>query len=261
MLTNLFDAVPIHLFFFGIALYIYCAFEIGFQIGKRTRTPYGDDAPSAMGPMVGGVLAMLGFVLAFTFSMVASHHDRRKINVLEDANAIGTAYLRTDLIGSPEKETIKQLLREYVDNRLQPRDDREKVKKMTQKAAEQQRLIWEEVLSAAKNAANKHMSLYVRSINHMFDVNEKRITSAIRNRIPESIWLTLYAISAFTMITIGVQAGITQWRRLVVLIPLILAFAALTTVIEDLDRPLSGIIKVGQESMIELQRNMGEWVK
>lgn len=65
---------------------------------------------------------------------------------------------------------------------------------MPKKASEQRNLIWEQVLSAARNEANKHIALLVRAINRMFDVNEKRVTSAILNCIPESIWLTLYAI-------------------------------------------------------------------
>ena len=80
--------------------------------------------------------------------------------------------------------------------------------------------------------------------------------AAFSNRIPGSIWLALLVISALTMMTIGAQAGLSKSRRLVAVIPLIMAFSALTTVVVDLDRPQKGLITVGQEAMTNLQSSM-----
>ena len=85
---------------------------------------------------------------------------------------------------------------------------------------------------------------------------KKRVTAAIYNRIPDSIWLMLLATSILTMVTVGTQVGFSMSRRLIAIVPLALAFAALTTVILDLDRPQTGLIKVGQQAMISLQRCM-----
>ena len=84
----------------------------------HAKTRQDKEAPISLGPMVGGLLGMLAFVLAFTFSMASSQHDLRKQNVLEEANSIGTAYLRADLIDKQHGTEVKRLLREYVDVRL-----------------------------------------------------------------------------------------------------------------------------------------------
>ncbi|MCP4578373.1 MAG: hypothetical protein GY846_19040 [Deltaproteobacteria bacterium] len=253
---GVFETIPIYLLYFGITLFILLSFEIGFRIGKHTLARSAKDVSGALGPMVGGVLGMLAFILAFTFSMVASHHDHRKQNVLDDANAINTAYLRADLVEEPHKTEIKRLLKEYVDVRLLREPDKESVEKLMIRSAELHNLIWAQALSASKETPGANIGLLIRSINNMFDMHEKRLTTAIRNRIPERIWITLFIISSLTMITLGVQVSISRGRRLVAVIPLALAFAALATIIVDLDRPLGGVITVGQEAMIDLQGKM-----
>jgi hypothetical protein len=116
---SIFGSLPITGIFVGILLLILASCEAGYRFGKHARTDQDKEAPSSIGAMVGGLLGMLGFVLAFTFSMAASQHDLRKQNVLDEANSIGTAYLRTDLIDKQYGIEVKRLLREYVDVRLQ----------------------------------------------------------------------------------------------------------------------------------------------
>jgi hypothetical protein len=95
------------------------------------------------------------------------------------------------------------------------------------------------------------------SIIDIINTHEKRLTAATRNRIPGSIWLTLYVIAAFAMITMGSQIGLAKTRRLIQVIPLALVFSALMTLVADLDRPAElGLIKVSQEAMISLQESM-----
>ena len=101
----------------------------------------------------------------------------------------------------------------------------------------------------------------IQSTNDVIDMHEKRVTGALRNRIPGSVWIALFAITALTMITMGVQVGLTGKRRLVAVIPMILAFAVLVTLVVDLNRPQSGLITVGQQSMVDLQSSMGSETK
>jgi purine-cytosine permease-like protein len=98
--------------------------------------------------------------------------------------------------------------------------------------------------------------LAIQSVNEVIDMHETRVTSGLRNRIPASVWIALFAITALTMITMGVQIGFTGKRRLVAVIPMSLAFAVLVTLVVDLDRPQRGLIIVGQQSLIDLQRSM-----
>jgi hypothetical protein len=206
----------------------------------------------------GGLLAMLAFVLAFTFSMASSQNDVRKQNVLEEANYIGTSYLRADLLDKQYEIEVKRLLREYVKARLEAAAG-SNIDVAIAKSVEFHNLLWAQVSSAAGESPNTNTSLMVQSINDVIDMHEKRITGALRNRIPDVVWIALVAIVALTMITMGTQVGFTGKRRLVAVFPLILAFAVLVTLVVDLNRPQSGLITVGQQSMADLQISMGRF--
>jgi hypothetical protein len=101
----------------------------------------------------------------------------------------------------------------------------------------------------------------IQSINEVIDMHEKRLTGVQRNRIPDSVWIALIVITALTMTTLGVLVGFTGKRRQAVVVALSLAFAVLVSLVADLDRPQSGLITVGQQSMISLQSSMARGAK
>ncbi len=259
MNLDLFDSLPIAGVYVAVAVLMLACGEAGYRLGVRAQTRQDKEAPASLGPMVGGLLGMLAFVLAFSFSMASSQHDLRKKNVLEEANAVGTAYLRADLLDNPFGIEVKRLLRGYVETRLEAA--RGSVLTALPKSVEIHGQLWAQVSSAARASPGTNTALMIQSINDVIDMHEKRVTGALRNRIPGSVWLSLIAITALTMIAIGTQAGLTGKRRLVAMIPLVLAFSALATLVVDLDRPQSGLITVGQQSMVDLQRSMGRETK
>jgi len=229
---GIFDFLPIWNLYIGMALSLLLSFEIGYQ---------------------------LAFVLAFTFAMASSQHNLRKLSVLEEANIIGTTYLRADLIGERDETKVKQLLQEYVDGRvyaIQMGMDKVIMKRALARSVEIQEQLWAQVSSAAKKEPNLNTGLLVQSVNSLIDIHQKRVTAGLYNRIPSSIWLVLLAIAVFTMMTMGSQARLSKSRRLTAVIPLIMAFTALTAVVLDLDRPQEGMITVGQEAMIDLQSSL-----
>jgi hypothetical protein len=213
--------------------------------------------------MVSGLLGMLAFVLAFTFSIAASHHSSRKQNVLDETNAVGTAYLRSDLLEMQHTKEIKQLLREYVDLRLRAVENIRlrgtsgaHVDAVLKRSVAIHNLLWTEASAAAIKAPSFNTSLVIESINNVIEMHEKRVTAGLRNRIPISIWIAVLAICILTMITMGTQIGFTGKRRLVAVIPLSMAFAALLVLAVDLNRPQKGLIIVGQQAMVNLQSIM-----
>lgn len=257
MNLELFDALPIAGIYVFVAVLMVLCGEVGYQVGVRAKTRQDKDAPASLGPMVGGLLGMLAFLLAFTFSMAASQYDLRKRNVLEEANSIGTAYLRADLIDRQYAIEMKSFLRQYVDARLEAASGSELgLHTGIARSEELHKLLWAQGTLAARDSPDTNTSLMVQSINDVVDMHGKRVTGALRNRIPGSVWLSLITIVALTMITLGTQIGLTGKRRLVAVIPLVLAFSSLVTLVVDLNRPQSGLILVGQQSMIDLQRSM-----
>lgn len=253
---GLFESFPVVGVYVVITLIILVSCEAGYQFGKRVRWRQDKEASISLGPMVGGLLSMLAFVLAFSFSMAASQHEQRKQNVLAEANAVGTAYLRSDLIAGEYGKEVKRLLKEYVDIRLQVADRRD-LDAVLARSVEIHKLLWAQVSSAALASPTVNTSLMIQSINDVIDLHEKRVNARLRNRIPGAVWIALFAISVLSMITMGTQIGLTGKRRLVTVIPLSLAFAVLVTLVVDLDRPQKGLITVGQQALVNLQSTMG----
>jgi hypothetical protein len=256
----LLDSFSIGELYFGMLMILLISFETGYQITKYSSLTNEKQGFNFTSPMVGGLLGMLAFVLAITFGMAAGQHNDRKQNVLNEANAIGTAYLRADLLSEPHQTTVKKLLKEYVDIRIDiiGKTDKNIINKTLDRSEEINNLVWSEVSTAVKQDPLPYSGTIIESINEMIDINQIRITGAIYNRIPHTFWLIFLAISVLTMVTMGFQARISKARRLIAVIPLIIAFTTLTEVILDLDRPQEGMITVGQEAMINMQKSLKE---
>jgi len=98
--------------------------------------------------------------------------------------------------------------------------------------------------------------LFIQSLNEMIDLDETRVTAG-RNRIPDSIWLTLYFMAVLTMAAMGYQFGLTGEHSWPVTILLVLVFTTVIMLIADLDRPQAGLLKVSQQAMIDLIDKIG----
>lgn len=248
------ETMPIAGVYLCIVLLILAACEAGILIGRHhRRTRQDEGALTSVGPMVGGLLGMLAFVLAFTFSMAATHHGNRKQDVLTEAIHIGTAWLRADLLGDARGTQMKRLLGEYVDVRLRAARPGGDVQAALKRSLEIHDLLWTQASSAALEHPGHNTALVVESINEVIDMHERRYVDAVRARIPGTIWIGLMAITVLTMGTLGLQVGLSGKRRLVGIVPIALAFSVLATLVLDLNRPQGGFITVGQQPMLDLQ--------
>lgn len=249
------ESLPIAGILVVVVLILFLACEVGYQLGKRAKTRKEVESPASLGSIVAGLLGMLAFVLAFTFSIASGHNDLRKLRVLEEANVVGTAYLRADLLPAEYGEEIKGLLRDYVDLRLQ-KVTVENYRAVLDRSEVIHGLLWTRVRGAALARPDTNSQLVVESINDLIDMHTTRAMAALFTRIPTSIWLALLAISTFCMLTMGVQIGFTGRRRLIAVIPMLFAFAVLVSLVVDLDRPQSGLITVSQKAMEDLQKKL-----
>jgi protein-S-isoprenylcysteine O-methyltransferase Ste14 len=255
---QLFDSLPLWGVFGVTVLVVSLSVEGGFRLGRhRGRRPEREEE-APVGSMVGATLGLLAFILAFTFGMAASRFDTRKELVLDEANAIGTTYLRAELLPEPERTQIRNLLREYVDVRL-PKGvlTHEKINQAIVRSEELQGQLWSQAVVMSEKTPNSVIAgLFIQSLNEVIDLHSKRVTAALRNRIPGSIWVALYFVAVFAMVAMGYHTGLTGRRSLVANIAIILAFSAVILLIADLDRPGEGVLKVSQQSMLDLQRQL-----
>lgn len=253
---SIIDGVRLWGFFLITAALVLLATEAGWRLGnyRRQRPEHEKDAP--VGTIVGATIGLLAFLLAFTFGMAGARFDARKQLVLQEANAIGTAYLRADLLPEPQRSDVRNLLRAYAALRVGGVTAIMTPEVMAKTSALHDRL-WAAAAAAGNQSPNSIVvGLFIQSLNEVIDLDETRITAG-RNRIPDIIWLALYAVTILTMAAMGYQFGLSGEHSWAVTTLLTLVFTTVILLIADLDRPQHGFLKVSQQAMIDLINKIG----
>ena len=256
MFSEFTDKIPLWGVLCMTIFIVWAAIEAGFWSGARLGKKPGFDNEVQITAITGAHLALLAFIFAFTFGMAASHYDDRKGVILDEANAIETAYLRTFLVADPQGEKIRALLRQYTGLRARASDP-DKILDILSGSTLLQSQIWDEIeaLAEGDQFTVKH-SLLVQSINEMFDLHQQRVFVGVGNRIPQTIWIALYAILLFSMIGMGFHSGIKGARSPIPSAALALSFSIVLFLIADLDRPRSGILRADQSMIVELSERL-----
>jgi hypothetical protein len=242
----------------SVILFILLA-EAGYRLGYLSRGKFDDNGKSQLGTVQGAILGLLALLLGFTFAMAMSRYDVRKQLVLDEANAIGTTYLRAQLFPEPRRQEVSNLLRRYVDVRLEfskADNDQKKIQEAKNKTEQVQNQLWSFGTAWGKEEPRSiPMGLFLRSLNDVIGLHAKRVT-ALENHVPEIILVLLYFVAMAAVGLLGYGCGVGGTRNLLVntLVPIIIA--AVILVIIDLDRPRRGLIRVSQQSMMDLRRSL-----
>lgn len=257
-LYGLLDDLPLLVLFAATVVVGFLSFEGGFRIGRwRSRRPE-QELEVVLRSMVGAMLGLLTFILAFTFWIAASHFDAARQALLNEANAIRTAYLRADLLTEPHRTEIRNLLREYVDVRLEGVRSG-KIKPAISRSEELHGQLWSQAVAARdKTSSPIFAGYFIQSLNEVIALHTRRVTVGLEFRIPNTIWLMLYAITTLAVASIGYHAGATRACRPLVVPAFVLIFSAVMLLIADLDRPQRGALRVSQQSLVDLRRTMSD---
>jgi hypothetical protein len=254
---QLLDPIPIAAVFILIAAVLLLAFEAGFRIGRwwQEKTPDEKEGPTSM--LVGSLLALMAFLLAVTMGMAADRFDTRRGLVLDEANAIGTTYLRAGYLPQPYAAESQELLREYVPLRINTAD-RAQLQANFARSTEIQNELWAKAEELARATPDSVvLGLYIDSLNQMIDLHETRVTAIIYARVPETVVILLILLAAFTMGMVGYSAGLTRHRSVLTATVLVVVLAAVLTLVIDLDRPREGFLQVSQQPLLDLQQQLG----
>jgi FtsH-binding integral membrane protein len=248
------DALVLTLILFGALL---AALAFGFWLGRRARATTDETAKSQSSTMQGAIIGVLALLLAFTLSMAITRYEARRQLVLEEANAIGTTYLRAKLLPEPYAAQAAKVLRQYVDNRLEFYNagvDAARLQADIDRAGQLQRQLWA-IATAVSTRDNRSIpaGLFVETLNGTIDLQAKRL-AATRNKVPEIVILLLFAVSIATATIVGYNSGLSNQRRLFAAVLLIVLITLIIWVLIDLDRPRRGLILISQQSMIDLQQ-------
>ena len=229
--------------------------ELGWRLGNRNRQRAEKEKEAPIGAVVGATLGLLAFLLAFTFGMAATRYDTRRSVVLQEANAIGTTYLRADLLPEPQRTETRNLLHEYAAMRVQGAATIMSPEGMAKTAALHDRL-WAAAATVDKKTDPVMVGLFLQSLNETIDLDAVRV-AALRNEVPDIIWYSLYIITILAMAEIGYQFGLSGTRSWTVTILLARVFTAVILLIADLDRPQQGLLQVSQQALIDLLNKVG----
>lgn len=244
------------IFFVGTLVLFMLTIEAGFWFGRWRHQRADPEQKSQTGTVLAALLALLGFLLAVSFGIAADRFAQRKALVLEEANAIGTAFLRTDFLPEPQATVSKKLFAEYADARLMPIETGDLDEAIRRSVAIQNKLWRQADVAAALHPRSVPVGLYVDALNSVIDLHEERVTVGLHYRIPPSLIWTLYLVAFLAMVIMGVNFGLSKTRNLLASVALVAAFAAVLLLIVDLDQVRQRLFSVPQTPLTDVRTSI-----
>jgi hypothetical protein len=252
----LFDRIPLWAVFTITLGVVIVPAEIGFRLGRFIGRRPRHETEHAVSILVAPALALLAFILAFTFNLAQERYQARRRVQFDLANALGTSYLRASFVGQPFQKEIKRLILAELDSYAGESDD-------ASMRASHKRIefmgdtLWRHATAAvATSGEPEFTALLVQSVNQTIDLSERRRHIFELERIPTAIWLALAALTVLSMGLMGYDGGMSSPTRSIAMVPLALAFCIVIFLIADLDRPLSGLLQPNQEVLLELRSSL-----
>jgi hypothetical protein len=233
--------------FFVVALLLFCA-EFGFRLGLRLHKTGDEARKNQIGSLQGAVLGLLGLLLGFTFAMAVQRYDTRRDLVVQEANSIGTTFLRASFLPEPHHSEIEKLLRRYVDTRLEF---------YGAGSASIQQQLWGHAVAAGKISPSPLTATFVTSLNETIDLDATRL-AAKRNNIPGAVWLLLLLVAGCGCWATGYSAGATGKRTAFSqgIFPVLIA--VVITILVDLSVSRRGFIGISQQSLVLLKQSISQ---
>jgi hypothetical protein len=236
------------------------ATELGRWLGKHGGGRVEENVPT----LEGAVLGLLALMIGFTFAMALSRFEAHRDAVLDEANAIGSTALRARLLPAPYNVECLKLLKNYVQVRL---DVTQRVFSPAEldaavtRSNEIQEALWQQAKAVAgTDNGMVPTGLFIQSLNEMFD-NQAKHLSAIRDRVPNIVFLTLYGIAAIASALAGYASGLGRRPSQFPVYVMIILVCAVILIIQDLNRPLTGFIEVSQQPMIDTAASINAYVE
>lgn len=232
--------------------------EIGYRIrGRRRRSAGAVEAVAQANAILVSMLGLLSLLLAFTFSAALQRFEDRSLAVVTEANAIGTTYLRAQLLPAQMRDEARSLLRQYLDNRIREGEvdftDDAGRQALLDRAGQIEAQLWRHAVRAAEQDSGPVTSgLFIQSLNDLIDTSAARAAANSRH-VPEIVIVLLFATVLISTVMIGFASGIAGHRPTFGALVLMMLIVLVVYIIIDLDRPRRGTIQVSQENLLILR--------
>jgi len=243
---------------FPIVVSVFCfvALWLSVFIGafyRKRVAPLEKDERDDLGIIQAAALTLLGLLIGFTFSMAIDRYEQRKNYEEAEANAIGTEYVRADLLPAEDASRVRELLKTYLDQRIlfYTTRDPKQLSQINTTTNQLQNKLWSVVQARAATQPTPIVSLAVSGMNDV--LNSQGYTQAAWwNRIPFEAWVLLVAIAISCNLLLGYGAHRTSF--LFTVLPLAVSVSLL--LIADIDSPRSGIIHVKPQNLVSLSQTV-----
>ncbi len=239
----------------GLISTLLIAVEVGFRLG-RWSVRIGGDERAQLGTIQTAVLGMLGLLIGFSYSAAAGRFAERQGILVSEANAIGTAYLRSDLLPDPYRDQLRTCLRKYAAQRIELFDniaDRARI------ASECERLhgeMWDAARLGVQAVPAATMAV-LPPVNEVIDLHTVRLSLQARH-LPGAVLACTVMCAAITVAMVGYGAGQSKKRNGPLSIAMAILIAAMLWMTIDLDYPQAGLIRIDQKPMLDLFRSIGQ---
>jgi hypothetical protein len=255
-------AFTVFLVTFGLFLGMLLFLEIGRRVAARQRKEDSGTAAEGIGAVDGAVFALLGLLIAFTFSGASSRFDTRRQLIVEETNDIGTAYLRLDLLPADAQPALRESFRRYLDVRIEvyrKLPDVGAAKEHLAKANELQTQIWRQavVASRAEGAPPAAAILLLPALNSMIDITTTR-TMVTQMHPPTVVFAMLFGLALAASLLAGYGMTGSKVRSWFHMLGFALVMAVAVYVILDLEYPRLGLIRVDDfdQALVDLRESM-----
>ena len=222
----------------------------------RRRLELHESVRDDFGLIMAATLTLLGLIIGFTFSMATNRYDQRKNLEEAEANAIGTEYVRADLLPAADGAKVRALLKRYLDERILYYTIRgeEEVGEINVRTADLQAELWSAIRVPARANPNPVMALVVSGMNDVLN-SQSYTQAAWWNRIPGAAWLLMVAIAVCCNVLLGYRAHSFRQEAVVLLVmPLVASISFF--LIADIDSPRSGLIRVAPQNLAALAESL-----
>ncbi len=245
----------------GLVIAMLALLELGRRLGRRRRARDGEGAPAGTGAIDGAVFALLGLLIAFSFSGAATRFDTRRDFIVQEANHIGTAWLRLDLLPESAQPRLRDLFRQYLDARLAVY---EKIPDMNAAYAELARAtrlqgeIWKVAVAACQTPEGQRAAiLLLPALNAMIDITTVR-TMATQMHPPVITFILLIGLVLVSSLLAGLGMAAGRQRSWIHMLGFAVIMGLSVYVILDLEFPRLGLIRVDAADQVlrELRQSM-----
>jgi hypothetical protein len=244
-----------------LAIGIIVLLGVGRRIGSRRLAEEGETAAKGFGAIESAVFALLGLILAFSFSGALARFDARRQLVVAEANDIGTAYLRIDLLPADAQAPMRDLFRRYLDSRIETYrklPDMEAVKAELARSGKLQSEIWSLAVTASRKSSTPQATmLLLPALNAMIDITTTR-TEAAKLHSPVIIWVMLGALTFACALFAGYDMASRKRLNLLHSAAFAVVLAVTVYVIIDLEYPRIGLIQMSDSDqvLVELRESI-----